>query len=327
MLIFPLFIPHRGCPQTCIYCDQYQISGVVNPDWDFLLLQLKRFCHLHFQEEKEIALYGGSFTCLPLLQQAELYDKILPFLDDNTHLRYSTRPDGISPAILRESFFRGVRTIELGVQDFNDHVLEMTHRGYHREQALSACKMVKSFGLKLSVQLMPGLPGYDSSVLSSMIEDTISVHPDYVRIYPTIVIAGTPLEVMYHNGEYTPLTLNNALNDTSLMIDRFEAVGIKVIKIGLTGVQESNVIAGPFHHSFGELVRSESYIKKILSRFEPQLVLSISKMDMSLLLGHKKEYLTRIKHHFNLSSIKIKLSESLKKGEFQCLETDEFLIW
>jgi histone acetyltransferase (RNA polymerase elongator complex component) len=327
MLIFPLFIPHIGCPQTCIYCDQYQISGIKRLDWNSIFPSIRNFCHLHPQEEKEIAFYGGSFTCLPQQAQKELYDRVAPFLDKKTYLRYSTRPDGISTDILQESFKRGVRTIELGIQDFSDHVLVKSQRGYDRKHALWACKLVKASGLKLSVQIMPGLPGYNSLSLAQTIEDTISVQPDYVRIYPTIVIAGTALETMYHNGEYTPLDFETALRDVCLMVDRFEMSGIKVIKIGLTGMEPTRITAGPYHPSFGEIVRAERYIQRIVLKHDPNLILTISKKDISLLLGHKKEYLTRIKHEFNKSTIKIKISDTVNKGEFLYSNAEEFVLW
>jgi histone acetyltransferase (RNA polymerase elongator complex component) len=327
MLIFPVFIPHRGCPQACIYCDQYQISGVHEPDWNLLKPQIQNFCSLHQLEDKEIAFYGGSFTCLPKRIQIELFDYITPFLNDTTHIRISTRPDGISESILEYSISRGVKTVELGVQDFDDDVLVLTQRGYNRKLALAACKLVKDLGMKLSIQLMPGLPGYSKTSLSHTIEDTITIMPDYVRIYPTIVIAGTPLEKLYRNGEYTPLSLEEALEDTVRMVQSFESNGIKVIKIGLTGIEEEQVIAGPFHSSFGELVKAEIYIGKILQNYEPGQVLNICKSDTSLLLGHQKEYLTRIKYQLNQSAIKVNVSESLMKGEFQYTEAEEFELW
>jgi histone acetyltransferase (RNA polymerase elongator complex component) len=327
MLIFPIFIPHRGCPQSCIFCDQYQISGVIDPDWNDLQKQLKAYCRLHQDEDKEIAFYGGSFTCLPEQEQNELYDKVQLFIDDKTHLRYSTRPDGITKEILQAGYSRGVRTVELGIQDFNDTVLQKSYRGYDREKALEACRSVKANGLKLSVQVMPGLPGYNSSANERTIEDTISVQPDYVRIYPTIVIKGTPLETLYLKGEYSPLDLSSAIAITCEMVERFEAYGITVIKVGLTGIEKSQVVAGPFHPAFGELVRAEMFIKKIVSVHIPNQVLNISKKDISLLLGNKKEYLTKIKHKYNQSAIKINVSEFLEKGEFRYTNTNEFVLW
>jgi histone acetyltransferase (RNA polymerase elongator complex component) len=206
-------------------------------------------------------------------------------------------------------------------------VLQLTRRGYDREQALEACRLVKTSGLKLSVQLMPGLPGYDSTSLADMIADTIAVQPDYVRIYPTIVIEGTPLADMYHREEYTPMSFESAIRDVCFMVNKFELAGIKVIKIGLTGIERSHAIAGPYHPSFGEIIKAEQYVQKILNKFESNMVLTISKMDVSLLLGHKKEYLTRIKHHYKQSTLKIKVSEFLKKGEFLYSESKDYVLW
>lgn len=286
-----------------------------------------KFCHRHKDIDKEIAYYGGSFTCLPLNSQLDLYDKITPFLDEKTFLRYSTRPDGINDQVLSLSKSKHVRTIELGIQDFDDHVLLATQRGYTREIALQACKQVKANDIRLSIQLMPGLPGYSAERFEQTIRDTIAVVPDYVRIYPTLVIKGTPLEQMYRDGCYQPLTLESAMSDVSSIVEKLESAGITVIKVGLSGIEKSQVVAGPFHPAFGELVRAEIYTGRIIQAYETDKVLEISVKDRSLLLGNQKEYLTRIKHKLKQTTLKVKVTDTLHKGEFRLISDIDFESW
>ncbi|HPT71131.1 MAG TPA: radical SAM protein [Candidatus Cloacimonadota bacterium] len=327
MLIFPIFIPHEGCPQTCIYCDQYQITHVVKPNWDILKDQIAQFCRKHQSEYKEIAFYGGSFTCLQEEYQHYLIQQVTHFIDDRTFLRYSTRPDGIDHSILTDSYSKGVRTVELGIQDFNEQVLAASERGYTRQEAIDACLLVKESGMKLSVQLMPGLPGYSKETLTQTIADTLTVRPEFIRIYPTIVIQGTPLERMYRSDQYQPLSLDDAIQDAALMAETFEKGGITVIKIGLTGIDDSHVVAGPFHQAFGELVRAELYMKRIIQTYEPGKVLEISKKDVSLLLGNKKEYLTRMKKIIKQNNLMVIISDILEKGEFRYVSDTNCELW
>ena len=84
--------------------------------------------------------------------------------------------------------------------------------------------------------------------------------PSFARIYPLLVIKGTPLEHIYESGEFEPLTLEAAVEQSAYVYSKLTLAGIKVIRVGLQADEElcseGNIVAGPFHPSFGELVQS-----------------------------------------------------------------------
>lgn len=84
--------------------------------------------------------------------------------------------------------------------------------------------------------------------------------PSFARIYPLLVIKGTPLEHIYERGEFEPLILEAAVEQSAYVYSKLTLAGIKVIRVGLQADEElcseGNIVAGPFHPSFGELVQS-----------------------------------------------------------------------
>ncbi|OQY37792.1 MAG: hypothetical protein B6226_04655, partial [Candidatus Cloacimonetes bacterium 4572_65] len=185
MFVYPIFLPLEGCPFRCIYCDQYAITGEDNYTLDSHIEDIARFCSYHKGEDKEIAFFGGTFTSLPIKWQEEQFKKLLPFLDETTFIRYSTRPDCITQADIDLGKRYNLRTIELGIQDFSDEVLKKSCRGYGQEIAVDGCNLVKRNGINLGIQLMPGLPGYSVESAKETVKTTLDIAPKYVRIYPT----------------------------------------------------------------------------------------------------------------------------------------------
>jgi len=83
--------------------------------------------------------------------------------------------------------------------------------------------------------------------------------PDIVRIYPTLIIKDTDLELMYKNGLYKPLTVDEATDISAEIYSRYMINNINVIRIGLQNTEAINedkdVVGGPFHPAFGQLVK------------------------------------------------------------------------
>jgi len=253
--IYPIFIPHVGCPFTCIYCDQRKITHSNNLDWDSTLYNVERFIKKHSGIEKEIAFFGGTFTCLTNDEMMAYCDRLLPLFDSQTFFRISTRPDAINKDILLFLRECRARTIELGVQSFSDVELLACGRGYASETAIIACRLVKEYNFRLSIQLLIGLPSADMVTYNDTLRVLCDLHPDYVRLYPLLVLADTQLGSMFLNGEYQPLELDEAIRICQIFYDKCIENGIKVIKIGLhSDIDKSDVIAGPYHPRFGEFV-------------------------------------------------------------------------
>lgn len=351
MKIFPIFIPFAGCPQRCIYCQQQYITGSYRNregadetavDFEAISKQLSLFCRKYDTEDKEIAFYGGSFTLLPLTVQQQYIDICKPYKESISGIRVSTRPDGITAPALDFCVRNDIRTIELGVQSFSDSVLKQTKRSYRAEGAMKSAKLIKKAGIKLAIQLMPGLPGFSSQTLERTVACTILLKPDFVRIYPTIVIKNTELEQSFLWGEYNPLTLTEAVNICADMTERFEDNGIRVIKTGLhsdLSLAADAVVAGPYHQRFGEMVKSELFFRRVKKKVEcrdrtvscpcgtegrtgKKYALTVSEKTVSLLMGNNKKLLNNIKELLSAARLNVHRDNSLVGLEFR-LEQDK----
>lgn len=327
MKILPVFIPHLGCPFQCVYCQQETITKSTLPNIDLISAQVSKFCEHNSSLKKEIAFFGGTFTNMPTELQKKYLDAVNKYTDELTGIRISTRPDAITEKILKFCKTNNVQTIELGIQSFEDSVLEASKRGYTSKTAIESGRMIKDQSINLGIQLMPGLPGSNSETLSRTIDQTISLKPDFVRIYPTIVLRNTKLENWYNSGRYTPLTLNEAIALTSSMISRFKEENITVIKVGLhSDISKEEIITGPYHNSFGELVRAQNLKKEILKNFESK-TLEISPLDISLFKGFNNKMLNEIKQDLGLKDIPMKINNELSKDSFMFTDSKPDHNW
>lgn len=263
MAILPIFIPHAGCPHQCVFCNQKTISGQKNAAESGAREQIARWLQwLRPSLENEAAFYGGSFTAL----DSDLQERLL-FLTDELlergiigSVRLSTRPDYIDDKKLELLKKHGVRLVELGVQSLDDRVLEAAGRGHTAADVMQAMKRLRAYNFKTGLQLMVGMPLQSFSSLQDTVAQVIKLQPDIARIYPLLVIKGTPLAESWAKGEFQPLGLEEAVRQSAWVYDKLMTNGIKVIRVGLQPDDElcapGNILAGPFHPSIGELVQS-----------------------------------------------------------------------
>jgi histone acetyltransferase (RNA polymerase elongator complex component) len=317
-LIIPFFIPHAGCPFICVFCNQWKISGAeeaVRPEkiGSVVTEYLKR-ARQWPGRHVEIAFYGGSFTALPqevqtayLQAAAELKSKGLI-----NGLRLSTRPDFITEEIVERLLAYGVTTVELGVQSLADEVLAQTCRGHTAEDARNALLLLRRYPLAVGYQLMLGLPGDNPAFARLTLKKAVQDAPDFVRIYPTLVLKGTTLAKWYQEKKYRPWDLELAVETAAEWLGTFAFYQIPVIRLGLQAAdnftRDKDLLAGPYHPAFGELVESRLFLRQIemgveaLSQKEDQLMqISFHPAAQSKVLGQKKsnaDYLRR-KYHFS----------------------------
>lgn len=262
----PIFIPELACPFQCVFCNQQKISGRLEVPTDEEILQTIEN-HLNSFKEKEriveIGFFGGSFTGLPFQEQEYLLQLVKPYFQTKTiqGIRLSTRPDYITEEILDLLARNHVSTIELGSQSLDDEVLRASFRGHTAEQTEKAAALILSKGFKLGLQMMIGLPGdtLEKSIFTA--KKIIELGAHSTRIYPTVVIRETALNKWFDQGKYTPLSLEEAVVWTKEILLLFEEAGVEVLRVGLhpsEGLLDgSELVAGPFHPSFKELVLTE----------------------------------------------------------------------
>lgn len=263
-----LFVPHQGCPHQCSFCNQKTISGSVK---ELTPQEVRETLRKAVNDgvdphNTEIAFFGGSFTAIERDYMISLLKVTKPFIDNGNFcgIRVSTRPDAIDNEILNILKEYKVTSIELGAQSTDEQVLLLNHRGHTRDDIIKASKLIKENDFSLGLQMMTGLLGDTPEKSLQTAEDIISLKPDTVRIYPTIVLEGTYLGELYKKSTYKPQTVEDAVELCAVLLKRFYEENITVIRLGLHsgGNVEEGYLAGPYHPAFGELCESKIYLEK-----------------------------------------------------------------
>lgn len=316
----PVFIPHLGCPNQCVFCNQRSISGVsefrsdnVRKIIDDALLTIPQ------DAEVEIAFFGGSFTGIDSELMIDLLQIGKSYIDAGVvaSLRCSTRPDYIDENIISILKQYGVRTIELGLQSISDKVLENTKRGHYFQAEESACKLIVNSGLNLVGQMMIGLPGADVQSELDTARFIINAGARGARIYPTVVFRDTELCNMTLCESYQPLSIDEAVARSAAVFGLFVDAGVEVIRIGLQSsdglIGEDTYVGGPNHPALGELVIGEYFYEKIEKAIsgveiseDTEIKIVVPRGSLSKVVGHNKKNKTRLMEKYR----KIKFVES-----------------
>jgi len=214
--IIPIFVPHEGCPHTCVFCNQDSITGsCFKIDGDFVRGTIEEYLETIKRENSivEVSFFGGTFTAININKQRELLAVAMEYKQCGKidYIRLSTRPDYIDEAILDNLKQYKVDIIELGVQSLDDEVLIKSGRGHSSEDVTRASKLIKSYGFTLGHQIMLGLPGDTREKDIETTKKVISLEPDISRIYPSLVIKDTPMEQMLKAGIYKPYDIEEAV--------------------------------------------------------------------------------------------------------------------
>lgn len=319
--LIPVFVPHLGCPNDCVFCNQRRITSVTAEPTaeDTRRIIIQGLEKTGNKTDIQLAFYGGSFTAIPIEKQNELLGAVLPFLRDGRigSVRLSTRPDAIDGATLDRLSEYGVRTIELGCQSMDDEVLALSGRGHTSSQTDSAAKLIKAKGFELVLQMMTGLPGDTPERSLETARRLIALRPDGVRIYPTVIVADTPLADMWLRGEYREHTVSEAADLCAELLPMFEAAGIPVIRLGLNPTEElsgGGALGGAYHPAFGEIVRSRLMLKKARALLDgcehgKQAVLGVNASRVSAMVGQHRENLETLKKEYGLDSLRVRSAE------------------
>ncbi len=297
----PLFIPHMGCPHNCLFCDQKSISGSGEKTLEKMKETVEAALKTLGTRQAELAFFGGSFTAIErdlmidLLELATFYRKKGVICG----IRLSTRPDCVGEEILDILARYKVTSIELGIQSTSDDVLKKCGRGHTAQDSLDACQRIKARGcFTLGGQMMIGLPGSDLEKELLTAKSICKAGANECRIYPTVVLRGTGLERLFHEGTYNALTLEEGIRRGAAILEVFEEHHVKVLRMGLCAEEScrSALVAGCYHPAYGELVNSRLFYEILLEKFEknpPQrgtpYTIYVAPGKISAAIGHKKE--------------------------------------
>lgn len=266
-----LFVAHVGCKHRCSFCDQNTITGTLSLPTAADIAEavmIAQSSKNYSPETTEIAFFGGSFTAIEKEYMTELLDAAYPYVEQGIvkGIRVSTRPDAISTEILEFVKSKGVTAIELGAQSMDDEILSLNKRGHTAKDVEKASEMIKNSGIELGLQMMTGLYGSTPEKDMETAEKIIALNPKTVRIYPTIILEGTLLGVLYKKGEYDTYSLETTTALCADLLEKFQNAGIKVIRLGLHDIDKEKYLAGPWHPAFRELVDSRRYLKLALEK-------------------------------------------------------------
>lgn len=258
-LIIPIFLPFGGCPNKCVFCDQNGIAGASSlPSPDEVRSTISHYLSTwKGSGPKEIAFYGGSFTGLSKGIQDSYLKTAFEFVREGSigSVRVSTRPDYISTEIIRNLERYGVGTVELGAQSMSEEVLRLSGRGHSPADTVKAVAMLKGASIKVGLQFMPGLPGDTESTVMETAGAILALRPDLARVYPALVLKGTPMHKMFLEGSYAPWGLGRMVDVCSLISEMFKEAGVPIVRMGLHPSKELEeaLVAGPYHQSFRQL--------------------------------------------------------------------------
>ncbi|MBR9979527.1 MAG: radical SAM protein [Desulfatitalea sp.] len=276
--VVPVFIPHAGCPHRCAFCNQHSTTGqgTSMPTVSAIRTAIQDFL-AHRRDPRrptEIAFYGGSFLGLPREQVQLLLTTATRFVQQGQAdgIRFSTRPDTIDPPRLAWLAPFPVTTVELGVQSMSDPVLESVDRGHTAADTCRAIALLKARPYQLGLQMMVGLPGDTPEASLATAHQLAGLAPDFVRIYPALVLRGSRLARWYLRGQYTPMDLEATVTLVAALFQIFARHAIPVIRMGLQATanltDSDQIIAGPFHPAFGERVHSAVWLDAIARHLE-----------------------------------------------------------
>lgn len=325
--IIPIFISHRGCPHNCIFCNQKKITsrdGDVTPD-DAKKIIDEWLTTLDDVETVEVSFFGGSFTAIPMEDQTAFMKVAKEYKDkgliDKIHM--STRPDFITPEILDNLKKYGADVIELGVQSFDEEVLKLSERGHNTACVYEASKLIKDYGFTLGIQLMVGLPGDSLEKCIYSANETIKVKPDIARIYPTVVIKGTPLYDLYKQGRYIPLTEIEAVKRSKAIYEILDDNGINIIRVGL---KSSEIMADElsFHPAFRQLVEGdiakERIERQIMGIDGNILVIKSNSHSFNNIFGHNGRNREYFSDKYPDKKMSFEVDNNLKDNEYLVIQ-------
>ncbi len=316
----PIFIPHLGCNNECVFCNQKKISGKnKSQNIDELRIDIEK--HLEYfkgNKKVQIAFFGGSFTGIPLTHQIKYLKLANEYIvSGKVHsIRISTRPDYINIRILRILKKYNVETIELGVQSMDNTVLESSKRGHTASDVIRAAIIINLLKIELGFQVMVGLPNSTLQSEKNTIKKLLKFNPKQLRIYPVYVLEKSKLFDMYLNKEYIPLNLEEAVIRTSEVIKECRVSDVQIIRIGLQSTEEISTnnlkVIGPVSDNFAEYALSKIVLEKLekeisnrihvnnVDNKKKKIEVCVNKKYISIVVGPKKINKNYLQDKYNI---------------------------
>ena len=313
----PIFIPHMGCPNDCVFCNQRTISGHSGFDASGVKNEIETARSTLGDRTAEIAFFGGSFTGIDRDLMVYLLDVAEEFVRAGrvSGIRMSTRPDYINNEIIEILKKYTVAAVELGIQSTDENVLSASKRGHTREQSERAVRQLRESGFSVVGQMMLGLPRSTRETEIQTARDICAWGASAARVYPTVVFKKTALCRMAEAGDYTPLDDADTVSRTADVLDVFDRHGVNVIRVGLQSSEnlasDDEVYGGANHPAIGELSMNELYFRRICEAIGDRdlrgkdLTVYVSRGSVSKAVGQKRRNIERLREKYGVNVVKI----------------------
>ncbi len=186
----------------------------------------------NFSDKIELILQGGTFPAMPFSHQKYFVKRCFDaILEKNTSslaeaksllesspnrlvgLTIETRPDWSGKKEINRMLSLGTTRVELGVQVPDDEVYKKNVRGHLVKEVVESTRLLKDSCFKIAYHLMPGLYGSSPQNDLEKFKEVFSnpdFRPDMLKIYPCLVIKGTPLYNLWQQGKFEPILTEEA---------------------------------------------------------------------------------------------------------------------
>ena len=225
----------------------------------------------HNTSKIELIIIGGTWSSLPTKYQTwfikecfracDEYKKgKISFKDKNLEalqkinekanrriigITIETRPDFINEPEIKKLRILGITRVELGVQSLYNSVLKKNLRGHGIDKTILATRLLKDAGFKICYHMMPNLPGSDFRKDEQMFIELFNnpdFQPDFLKIYPCVVVKEAPLYKFWLKGKYRPYN-DRQLIDLLVKVKQKIPIWCRIIRI-YRDIPSPKIIAG-----------------------------------------------------------------------------------
>ena len=331
LYIIPIFVPYTN--DDYIFYEQEKNSSKND---NITKEEAKEIIESHLkniekEESKiEIAFLGGNFATMSEEKQEELLQVAYGYVKNGEveSIRIFTTPECINKAFLKRLKKYKVKTIELEASSASDYILKVSKRKYTFKDIKKASKKIKWRGFKLGYQMMVGLPESTRIDEINTAKILVKLKPKIMRIYPVLVIKNTLLEEEMNKQNYEPLSIIQAVEVCKEIVRIFADKEINIIQIGLQDTDEislldqkgSEVVAGPYHVAFRQLVESGMWYDAIVNKIKKlnvkvkEVEVTVNPIDADNVIGYQKENAIKLKDTYDVDLI-LKQDENVKQGK------------
>jgi oxygen-independent coproporphyrinogen-3 oxidase len=316
-----IYIHIPFCKQACSYCDFYFITRkkLIDPFVDSLIKEIQSYRGTTYSDENIETIYLGGGTPSQL-SQAQL-NRIFDALGESFSLHpvevtMEMNPDDVTPDYLKSLLDLGINRASMGVQSFDEKLLQFMHRAHTKSEALNALESLQTAGFPTyTADLIYGNPGQTLEMLDDDISQLLQFDPPHISAYSLTVEPQTRLGKQVKLGRISPPEDDLVAEHVDLLTKRFSDAGIERYEVsnfskpGKEALHNSNywkhenyLGLGPSAHSFwlleegGLRWENRSDIKKYIDGIsdgistEPEKLSMLSLAEERLMLGLRTKW-------------------------------------